>query len=216
MIVPAAIAFLLTAQCEAYDGNDYDRGVIVEENFPKVWNASDIPLVVVLDSDLVALEPLVQEAIAWWSGQVGFNPFLYAGMLPVKTGIDIRGAIPIYELNDAHPNDGDTVLLPKVGMVEVGAIGVKADLAKTPDKALRVLKHELGHLLGLAHDKDPKSIMSASGDVGDQVTINDRKLLKELYGSGRRKPQKRSDGRKYIDQGGSENPNEGGRSLLRI
>lgn len=218
MIHLAALAISLVSQCSAYDSVDFDRGVIMEEHLPKVWLDRDIPLIVVLDSDLAPLDQTVRAAIDWWNAELGFNVFLYAGMLPVKQGIDINGASPILELSPKYKTDADTKLLPVVGPIGFGMIGVKASLGKNKRRALFLLKHELGHLLGLAHDRDPRSIMTVKGKQKRFVTDRDKSLLKGLYNSesSERKPSEGSDGGQPLDEGATKNRYKGSGDEIRI
>lgn len=211
-MIHLALTMALVSQCTAYDNQDFDRGVIIEDHLPKVWLEKDIPLVIILDKNLEGLQSTVEAALGWWNTQLGFNAFVFAGVMDMREGVNINGASPILALSPQYKSIGDTKLLPKVGPISFGMIGVKSSLVKQKRAAFRVLRHELGHLLGLAHDKNPSSIMSAKGN---ELTGKDRELLKELYNS-EQKPTDGSDGRKPNDEGAAENQFPSGSRKLRI
>ena len=66
----------------------------------------------------------------------------------------------------------------------------KIEIAKYPEKGqmkiqnimlLKIMRHEIGHALGLGHVDTPYSIMNPTVDKCLDITKDDIKLIKELY-----------------------------------
>lgn len=136
------------------------------------WHPDQVPLDILIDSNVDPdYAPLVRDAIHYWNEQVGCRVFNEIGEL--SNG----GTVTFSAL---------TVISPSILYAYVSKAGSSAVvwIQKPEDIQYhdRVIRHELGHVLGLAHDEDKTSLMYER--VGIQpysILDRDRQLVHDLY-----------------------------------
>ncbi len=143
---------------------------------PTIWKWDRLPVRVALDPDNLVVgaefgpKEALSTAVRTWNEWLGFKVFevvtdgdidvlVRAGEISAYAGLALLGA------PDGH----------KLGMVFVFA-GYETDVG--------VYAHELGHILGLAHDRDVRwSVMwPSAGEQIPRLTELDRKTLRYIYG----------------------------------
>jgi hypothetical protein len=123
----------------------------------------------------------VEEALAIWeeAGPVGFRPAAMGESAHVVIGW--RGGA-----HDGCRPFGSSPERAHAGPVARGTF-LHLDAARdweADDASLgRALRHELGHVLGLGHSRDPAALM-ALDPVADEPGASDRAGLRSLYGGG--------------------------------
>jgi len=144
------------------------------------------------------LQPL-KDAISWWNHSLtapgednSTGPFMLMGPASGQNFITAleRGEAGML-LVAVRPREADPTVqgLTRLRVAADGAIlsspiYVFSDVQ--PELRTRVLAHELGHVLGLAHDEDPTSVMYAQAIPGPFVLAEeDRAHLRAIGSSGR-------------------------------
>ena len=139
------------------------------------WNAEAVPIIVLVDE---ALEPhylpAIDDAIEWWNNQAGRKLFNRRGELRADAALVI---VMLYR--------GKRDIL---GLAERLGPGSAVVYLRAYDESrlhARVVRHELGHVLGLAHEKAGGSLMFPAVLDRDYMISDDSWcLLKDLYGVG--------------------------------
>ena len=180
-VVALLIYGIVTHRTRPLEG---DAGVFPHMKFPQDWP----PLTIVLDPALEEMESYymtaLKEAAAWWEKETGRRYFVPPGELG-------RGGhiIPVLEdLDDTERAEGavayvDVRMDTKTGYLCSAPIYLLVShRGLHPELMADIFKHELGHCLGLMHDKDPRSIMyHKAGGHGQFVSPKDVDLLEETY-----------------------------------
>ena len=137
-----------------------------------VWGPNVLPFVVIVDKQLESdYLPAIDGAITWWNEQTGRTLFQRRGELWGDTGLVVF----------IRYTGADKIL----GMAErtgpTNAVIYLRDYEDVP-QASRVVRHELGHVLGLQHEKFSESLMyPAILDRDYKISEQSWCVLKDLY-----------------------------------
>ena len=162
-----------------------DEGLIEAPVGPLHWSKEFIPLMVLLDPELEHWEELVNAACMRWNHAVDRYVFLYSGIIDDEDTRAFEGRSPgIIIVRLGHEDENSHASLtfnPGSGEILAAPIRLRPEITK---KSERVILHELGHVLGLAHDPQlPGSVMYPRAvDKPFEITDPDRELLREWYG----------------------------------
>jgi len=119
-----------------------------------------------LGTDIVA--PM-EQAVLYWNDALDYQVFIWAGETPFTRENDLFGALTLIYYEDPKGMGnmlGQTALMVgECGCLVLSQIRVSADLLETPPVLGTVVRHELGHLLGLADvpDDDGQLMFEAMG-----------------------------------------------------
>jgi hypothetical protein len=152
---------------------------------PKVelkWKKSDIPLTVALDLDKHAeanYRESIIGALKMWNQEIGEVFKLEADKAKAKVVVSWGSKTPGSEAggNTSHKGGPD------------GPTSAAVEISEPSDvhAVMRYAAHELGHVLGLAHDEAPRSIMYPvqPGQTEEMKFVLpsdfDKKILREAY-----------------------------------
>jgi len=158
-----------------------DHGALQQvTKFNREW----IPITFVIDEEgLVSTLPRVQfglrQAIAFWNYGLGFDVFMRLGDIGEGAAVPIIGLEKTSQaLASARLTVGRDGAI-KDAFVEIDE-GKLYSLKDT--EMVRVLCHELGHVLGLDHDESSSSVMYGRASIaGYRITDKDKELLTTAY-----------------------------------
>jgi hypothetical protein len=151
-----------------------------------------VPLMLMPSSELnvrYPIKPALQSAIDFWNEAAGFRLFEGIGELNLKGRL--ISLMMDYEqytkdgVSTAHEDAAAFTVLhfDQNGYVKDAAIYVVVLPDRSPLPLKRALAHELGHCLGLDHDKSSLSVMY--GKLTQEVfcvTEKDKQYLKDTFG----------------------------------
>lgn len=172
---------LVGSDCERRRVEELDEGLFAEpEYFP--WSVVAEP----------ELELQVENACSWWNDEMSRDGVVRVVFLP-EPGAEYppgtAGVIPVsfgyIPLNDDETEPGGVFDYgERDGLLVFGSITVSADFEYHTDTVSSVLRHELGHALGLADDPnsiDLNSVMSYELAENGALTDHDFDLVAEVY-----------------------------------
>lgn len=142
------------------------------------WRPGDLPLLVALDpSAQKRWSAPLERSVQWWREQTGYDLFVVA--LP---GIsDARSSrVWLSTTDEYEPLHGTSFLtLPDCRIVQSE---IRLPTAANSIYDDSIVRHELGHALGLAHDDYAASIMHLKATLRAQrVTAGDVELIRDAY-----------------------------------
>jgi len=170
----------------------YDASLMEIAGYPISWLKEDLPVGVFFDpdleSDIIAAHRIVAVELNHLIDHelIGLGSRWMIGSLPQITP---RGYITLSSF-DPLPNTIGDSLYGHVGhTVSEGRIlsaNVKIRRGMDTDFLLTIMRHEMGHVLGLAHDEKRVSIMSRTIGIMPpkdvHFTNHDIALLLKIYG----------------------------------
>lgn len=167
---PAGDGVSGTGGGEGTQDGERDDGDLTETPFPDTHPFADRTASVTIETveaDRDRLERLLEDAIEFWNENQG-QYLSYSTTLEHRPGAEdpdvLVFEVPTIEecgLHDEGEFAGCATLLQEGSH---GALPAEVELAPTEDDWLyrTVIKHELGHVLGLEHDDEPAEIMHES------------------------------------------------------
>ena len=182
MIVVIAGAFLLATVglfilIAVIANKNKEKGLIEDiKTIHEDW----VPITLIIDMGIhdSVVKFNMQEAIDFWNK--GMDMRLFANV----SDIDRGAIIPVIyaALNNAFART--VIKLSDTGRPKAARIELDEDKIKhaSDSELTRALAHELGHLLGLDHDNEQKSVMYGKlSNWSYKITDADKKLLKDIY-----------------------------------
>jgi hypothetical protein len=142
------------------------------------WSTADMPVPVYLSVSEKRLEADVQAAIEYWSPYLiwaGYAKFIQDPPDP---------AIIVDSMPASDPPHGSATL-KWIGACRIRHVDVKIPMPMLAGNMRTcVVRHELGHALGLDHDDDEDSVMNAHRGplFRCEITEEDQALLGRTYG----------------------------------
>jgi len=156
-----------------------EPGLIQRNGHDIAWSQAALPLWIEIKPEAEPWRALIESEILLWNRQIGF-PIL--GILEKPMEEVERGSIVQIHLTLDPNQDPHTKLwYGKEGQILLGMIFLTPVQNEFIQR--RVIAHELGHLLGLAHDPElPKSLMYPVAKYDWwAVTPNDIGVLQKKY-----------------------------------
>lgn len=167
----------------------YDAGFL--ENpvslAPIRWAPSDLPLMLAIQPAAGRWAGHVEACASRWNSVIGLTAFIALGVVggdyskPISGTIFVLNRPPLVRLSTLHGSEITgrlvyaTILVPSAGRL---LDPLNEDLAR------EAACHELGHVLGLDHDTDPRSVMFPKirrEDLPKVITPSDAARLRQWY-----------------------------------
>jgi|GEM_PF-2499121 len=169
----------------------YDASLLEIDGYPISWKKIDLPIGCFfgpdLDKHIVAAYRIVAVELNHLIGceLLGLGSQWALGDLPLKTP---RGYLAITDFIPLPNTVGETLYgyaSPTVLKDRILSVDMKIRRGMDSEFLLTVMRHEMGHVLGLAHDERQDSIMSRTIGINPppdaQFTDHDISLLQKLY-----------------------------------
>ena len=162
-----------------------DNGLMVRDGLE--LHVDFFPQTVTAD-DLEGDTELLPEAVTWWNDQLDFEAFEQVDHI-ADINVTI-GYVPITDWNPEYPDQGEAglaeVTYDSSGVINDCQVTLSSDVSYHRPTLLQVLKHELGHCLGLDDDPGPpttvdlRSVMGVPLDPLGEVTDHDQELIEAM------------------------------------
>lgn len=130
------------------------------------WYPEDFPLEVVADKRIPPTQQFaLQEAITEWNEAVGFTAFTLSREIDwwnPELSARLRGTVYVqrYDISDLDfSNEVQGIAILDLVDTQIRSVAIFLDVDVSEENVTLVLKHELGHSLGLVHDFNPASVM---------------------------------------------------------
>jgi len=181
-LIIVAIAIALVATLIAFGVLTRDKGVMTIAQ----WDPKRLPFTLIVEETLDGRRPQIREAlrwaVSWWNKALDFEVFVPIG------SVGLGDTIPVMTMD----REGRALALTRhttndAGEILSAAVYVDLDLSAKVNRTelRRGLAHELGHLLGLAHDDVTDSVMYSKATGSEPIlTEADRALLITMYKGG--------------------------------
>jgi len=189
LAIAASIVAFILIKCNQ---EAQDEGLL--EDLGK-WPKGSWPFFLIDDGTMEEFTPYFREGVKFWNDTIGIKLFTFdllfskAQTVPILKGsllgnkvmkveftLNIKGGELVKDEND------DPIIKSAHIIIDQEKLEY---LELSPETLKRAARHELGHVLRLAHDKKAKlSVMypDLSPTETPTVTAKDRQLLKDLYG----------------------------------
>jgi hypothetical protein len=169
---------------KAKEEAEAERGFLKDLVMHQDWPPISLIVAVELSEVESRIMGAVKKAAKWWEKETGKRYFIPPGEL-VDGGHVV--SIMLASLNTAHdPNHAYAYVHPWIsisGYMTSASVRMMPGWEDASEEFLvNALKHEFGHLLGLAHDEYPTSVMFevVSARLGF-VSDHDKELLRRTY-----------------------------------
>lgn len=174
-------ALLLIGGCVHADVPKEVVWATTSDDLPARWHPDSLPLFVVLSPVVGAWQPVFEEGVEYWNDTLGRTAFVLGAPRNIPAPELRAGNGPVVVL----PGNGFTTrwwAAPTTGQILFALIEVD-DFEGPPETALALVRHELGHVLGLGHDPPGNSLMAEHIQAGTTYLLCpvDREQLRRWY-----------------------------------
>lgn len=162
-----------------------DRGLLRVDDGERVHHSKqNLPLMVVWAPEMGGWLDSIRWCVDWWNEQVGTTVFIVGGQVQGEEaaafGQGAPGIVPLMPKGrDAKPHT--SLRVQANGLVLASPVFLDSERDEFFQR--KILAHELGHCLGLAHDDSSDSVMypEIANPLYIKLSRQDRKLLQRWY-----------------------------------